>query len=201
MTLLAAMRHAPTAWNAARRLQGRADIPLAPESRMALAALRLPVAFAGWRVLSSPLARCMETARALGLAPEPEPALVEMDWGAWEGETLSALRERLGTRMREAEARGLDFRPDGGESPREVQARLRPLLARLAAEGAPCLAVTHRGVLRALLAAATGWDMTGDAPRKLARHGAIHVYRLAADGTPAIERLDMALSPAGHRTA
>lgn len=193
MTLLAAMRHAPTAWNAARRLQGRADIPLAPESRAALAALRLPDAFAGWRVLSSPLARCMETARALGLQPEPEPALVEMDWGAWEGETLSALRARLGTRMREAEARGLDFRPDGGESPREVQARLRPLLARLAAGGEPCLALTHRGVLRALLAAATGWDMTGDAPRKLARHGAIHVFRLAADGTPAIERLDVEL--------
>lgn len=193
MTLLAAMRHAPTAWNAARRLQGRADIPLAPESRAALAGLRLPDAFAGWRVLSSPLARCMETARALGLQPEPEPALVEMDWGAWEGETLSALRARLGTRMREAEARGLDFRPDGGESPREVQARLRPLLARLAAGGEPCLAFTHRGVLRALLAAATGWDMTGDAPRKLARHGAIHVFRLAADGTPAIERLDVEL--------
>jgi hypothetical protein len=56
-------------------------------------------------------------------------------------------------------------------------------------------------VLRALLAAATGWDMTGDAPRKLARHGAIHVFRLAADGTPAIERLDVELSPADHRTA
>ena len=191
MTLLAAMRHAPTAWNAARRLQGRADIPLSPGSRAALAAQRLPPDFAGWRVLSSPLARCMETARALGLQPEPEPALVEMDWGAWEGETLAALRARLGARMREAEARGLDFRPDGGESPREVQARLRPLLARLAAGGEPCLAFTHRGVLRALLAAATGWDMTGDAPRKLARHGAIHVFRLAADGTPAIERLDV----------
>lgn len=193
MTLLAAMRHAPTAWNAARRLQGRADIPLSPGSRAALAAQRLPPDFAGWRVLSSPLARCMETARALGLSPEPEPALVEMDWGAWEGETLAALRARLGARMREAEERGLDFRPDGGESPREVQARLRPLLARLAAGGEPCLAFTHRGVLRALLAAATGWDMTGDAPRKLARHGAIHVFRLAADGTPAIERLDVEL--------
>lgn len=193
MTLLAAMRHAPTAWNTERRLQGRADIPLAPDSRAALAELRLPAAFAGWRVLSSPLARCMETARALGLTPEPEPALVEMDWGAWEGETLAALRARLGARMREAEARGLDFRPEGGESPREVQARLRPLLARLAAAGEPCLAVTHRGVLRALLAAATGWDMTGDAPHELRRHGAIHVFRLAADGTPAIERLDVEL--------
>ncbi len=199
MTLLAAMRHAPTAWNAQKRLQGRADIPLAPASLEALARSRVPAEFAGWRVLSSPLARCIGTARALGLSPEPEPALVEMDWGAWEGERLADLRARLGARMREAEARGLDFRPDGGESPREVQARLRPLLARLAAAGAPCLAVTHRGVLRALLAAATGWDMTGAPPHRLDGHAALHVFRLAADGTPAVERLDIGLAPAGRR--
>lgn len=199
MTLLAAMRHAPTAWNGQKRLQGRADIPLAPASLDTLAGLRVPEEFAGWRALSSPLARCMQTARALGLAPEPEPALAEMDWGAWEGERLAELRARLGAAMRANEARGLDFRPERGESPREVQARLRPLLARLAAAGEPCLAVTHRGVLRALLAAATGWDMTGAPPHRLDRHAAIHVFRLAADGSPAVERLDIALAPAGRR--
>mgnify|MGYP006281757575 CR=1 FL=1 len=59
MTLLAAMRHAPTAWNAQKRLQGRADIPLAPASLEALARSCVPAEFAGWRVLSSPLARCI----------------------------------------------------------------------------------------------------------------------------------------------
>jgi probable phosphoglycerate mutase len=38
----------------------------------------------------------METARLLGLEPEPEPRLIEMDWGAWEGRSLAALRAELG---------------------------------------------------------------------------------------------------------
>src|SRR3546814_15044213 len=59
------------------------------------------------------------------------------------------------------EARGLDFRPPGGESPRDVQDRLRPLLAELAAAGADVVAVSHKGVLRALYALASGWDLRG----------------------------------------
>ena len=46
---------------------------------------------------------------------------------------LADLRAELGPAMAENEARGLDFRPPGGESPREVQARLKPFLADLAA--------------------------------------------------------------------
>src|SRR3546814_19841125 len=59
------------------------------------------------------------------------------------------------------EARGLDFRPPGGESPRDVQDRLRPLLAELADAGEDVVAVSHKGVLRALYALASGWDMRG----------------------------------------
>ncbi|HEY8014114.1 MAG TPA: histidine phosphatase family protein, partial [Dongiaceae bacterium] len=33
MALLALLRHGPTIWTAARRLQGRADLPLSPEGR------------------------------------------------------------------------------------------------------------------------------------------------------------------------
>src|SRR3546814_10532072 len=58
--------------------------------------------------------------------------LVETDWGAWEGRTLAELRADLGAGMAANEARGLDFRPPGGESPRDVQDRMRPLLAELA---------------------------------------------------------------------
>ena len=68
--------------------------------------------------------------------------------------------------MIENEARGLDFRPPGGESPRDVQARLRPFLESLRD---PTIAVTHKGVLRALYALATGWTMERKAPRQAAR--------------------------------
>ena len=37
--------------------------------------------------------------------------------------------------MAEIEGRGLDFRAPGGESPREVQARIRPLLAEIGRDG------------------------------------------------------------------
>jgi probable phosphoglycerate mutase len=67
------------------------------------------------------------------------------------------------------EARGLDFRPPGGESPREVCARLQALLAELAADPQPVVAVCHKGVIRAALVLATGWDMRSKPPLRLAR--------------------------------
>src|SRR3546814_19433875 len=66
------------------------------------------------------------------------------------------------------EARGLDFRPSGGESSRDVQDRLRPLLAELADACEDVVAVSHKGVLRALYAIASGGDMRGKHAPKLA---------------------------------
>ncbi len=121
-----------------------------------------------------------------------EPALSEMDWGAWEGRRLAELRAEGAERMAAEEARGLDFRPPGGESPREVQARLRPLLQRLAAAGRPSAAVTHKGVIRALHALAGGWDMTGRPPETL-RDGCAHRFLLGPRGTAAPDRLNLPL--------
>jgi probable phosphoglycerate mutase len=113
-----------------------------------------------------------------------------MRWGAWEGRRLAELRAALGQAMRENEARGWDFRPPGGESPREVLARVRPWLAEVAARGEPTLAVTHRGVIRAVLAHALEWDLRGKPPAKL-DWAAAQVFRLAADGHPAVEALNV----------
>ena len=85
---------------------------------------------------------------------------METDWGVWEGRTLTDLRAELGDLMAAWEARGLDFRAPEGESPREVQDRLRPWLVETAATGQPTGAVAHKGVIRAIYALATGWDMT-----------------------------------------
>ncbi len=133
MTPLLVIRHATTDWNAARLIQGRTDRPLDAAGRAAMKAATLPPGWAGATCLASPLKRAMETARLLGLDPKPEPRLIEMAWGEWEGRRLSELRAELGEAMAENEARGLDFRPPGGESPRDVQARLLPLLKSLSA--------------------------------------------------------------------
>ena len=81
---------------------------------------------------------------------------------------------------------------DRGESPRDVQARLAPWLAEVAARKRPLVAVTHKGVIRAIVAQATGWDMTGTLPAPLAWDCA-HLFTLAADGAPAVERLNLSL--------
>jgi probable phosphoglycerate mutase len=187
MIQLALLRHAETAWSAEGRIQGRSDPPLSEAGRAAVATLRMPDACRGMRVVTSPLARCVETAALLG-APgaSREPRIAEMSWGKWEGRRLEDLRAELGATMRENEARGLDFRPDGGESPREVLARVSQWLASLSA---PTLAVTHRGVIRAVLAAATGWDMRGKPPAKL-DWNAFHLFRLD-QGRPTIDRLNV----------
>lgn len=184
MTALALLRHADTAWSVSGRIQGRTDVPL-----LAGASRRLPERCRGMRVVTSPLLRCVQTAQLLG-APDAgrEPRLAEMDWGQWEGETLARLREQPS--MLENEARGFDFRPAGGESPREVLARVGPWLREVAQEERPTLAVTHRGVIRVVFALACGWDLRGPPPLKLDWHAA-HFFRLDGAGRPSIDCLNV----------
>jgi len=192
MTAFAVLRHGPTAWNAAGSLQGRQDLPLTPGARAALERRRLPAEVAGFAWLASPLRRAQETAAALGITALPELRLVEMAWGDWEGRTLAELRRSPEARLAEREAAGLDLAPPGGESPRAVQRRLMPLLAEIAARGAPVGAVTHKGIIRALLALASGWDMRGKPPVRLDWER-VQLFELDGTGRPRLVRCNLAL--------
>ena len=183
MIQLALLRHGVTDWNREHRLQGRADIPLSAIGRTALTGLQLPHAWAEAQIYCSPLMRARETAALLGCAdPILDPRLIEMDWGAYEGRTIAELRSELDAPMLANESRGLDFLPPGGESPRQVQARLRAWLAEVAASDKPVVAVTHKGVIRSALALAYDWDMKGRQPLKL-DWSRLHGFTLAADGS------------------
>jgi probable phosphoglycerate mutase len=192
VTLLALIRHAPTAWNREGRMQGREDVPLLDESRADLARREVPSPYASFHAVSSPLKRCLNTAALLRLVVTPERRLIEMDWGDYQGKTLKELRALHGDELSANEGRGLDFRPPRGESPRDVQARVASFLSEVATAGRPTLAVTHRGVIRAVYARAIGWDMTGEAPQELDVY-AVHVFRLAPDGAPSVEALNVPL--------
>ncbi len=201
MTTLALIRHGPTAWNRAGRLQGRADVPLARAAGRRLRGLRLPDCLSGTRWLTSPLGRAIATARYLGEpSVEIDDRLIEMDWGACEGQTLAELRHTHGAALANEEARGLDLQPPGGESPRDVQNRLAPLLGELAAAGVPTVAVTHKGVIRAVLGLAYGWDFLGKPPVKLDWE-AVHVFEIGEDGRPRGVALNLPLRACGseHR--
>jgi broad specificity phosphatase PhoE len=174
MTPLLLIRHGPTPWNVAGRIQGRADIGLSLAGRTEVRGWRLPEAFAEARWLTSPLRRAKETAALLtDRTVVVEPCLIEMDWGAWEGLSGADLRAAAPAALAANEALGLDFRPPGGESPREVVDRVRALIAELAIDPTPVVAVSHKGVIRAALALATGWDMRTRPPLRLRRADAL----------------------------
>lgn len=193
MTPFAIIRHGPTEWNAIGRVQGRTDIPLDAEGRAIVAGWRRPAEFDGFDWIASPLRRAVQTAEKLtGAWPRTDERLVEMDWAEWEGRTLVDLRQEFGDLMVAWEAKGLDFRAPGGESPRDVQHRIAPLLAEIAARGEPTVAVTHKGVMRAIYALSTGWDMTGK-PREKMLEACAHLFLLSPGGMPVLKKINIPL--------
>lgn len=187
---IAFLRHGPTSWNDEGRLQGMTDVPLSPRGRALVATWRIPCQ--GWRWACSPLVRARETAALVG-APDSlvvEPALREMAYGTWEGQTLADLRAHEPQGMRDAETRGLDMAPPGGESPRQVMARLRPWIA---AQREDVVAVSHKGVIRVVLAMATDWDMKSRQPVKL-DWNRLHVFAASDNGAIAVDSLNTELS-------
>ncbi|MBC6416219.1 MAG: histidine phosphatase family protein [Rhodospirillales bacterium] len=186
------LRHASTPWNEGRRLQGRRDLALSRRGIAEASAWRLPGCAAAWPVLTSPLKRAQQTAELMGLQARPAPWSIEMDWGRWEGRSLAELRVALGARMTAIEARGLDLTPPGGESPRAVSQRLAMALEAYGRGYGGWVLVAHKGVIRALLSLATGWDMRLDWPERL-RPACGHLFELGPMGRPALVRLNLDL--------
>ncbi|MEO0361985.1 MAG: histidine phosphatase family protein [Pseudomonadota bacterium] len=178
-------RHFETDWNALRLLQGRTDRPLTDAARARATALALPPPWDAARLVASPLSRARDTARLLaGRAPEEEPALIELSWGDWEGRRGEDLLADPTSGYEHVEHWGWDKAPPGGgESPAAALARIGPALAALAADGRRTLVVTHRGVMRVILAKAWGWDFDRPEPFRIKRER-IYPVTLAADGTP-----------------
>jgi probable phosphoglycerate mutase len=140
---LVLLRHAETEWSRAGRHTGRTDIPLTAEGRGAAEAIASALAGHDFAlVLTSPLQRAVETARLAGLTAEVEPALLEWDYGDYEGRTTSDIRaERPGWLL------WRDGVP-GGESPEDVAARADRVIERALAVDGDVLLVAHGHLLR-----------------------------------------------------
>ena len=114
------------------------------------------------RLISSPLQRCALFAQELGarrdLPVSLEPALQELHFGAWEGQSAAALMET------DAEGLGLfwadpyGFTPPQGEPVIQFSERVLGAVSRLhqAYAGQRVLLISHGGVMRLLLARARG---------------------------------------------
>ena len=191
------MRHARTAWNESRRIQGQTDIPASAAGLAEARDWRLPPTLQPTAFWCSDLSRAQTTAAVLqdtSAAPlYADARLREMNWGDWAGDTLTALRQRLGQTFDKQEARGLDLQPSAGETPRAVRARLHDWLCEQPATGRIAV-VTHKGVLRAALSLATGWNYHGKPPAKAA-HGMGYWFTWnAAERRLAVLALDVPLT-------
>lgn len=192
---LAFVRHGPTQWNEEGRIQGRIDMPLSEIGRRKMAALRPPAGFETVHAYVSPLIRARETAELLGFKNATvDGRLSEHFWGAWEGMTREEILARDGADAFERAGRGIDFRPRGGESTRELLTRVAAFLSDVARQKRDAVAVAHRGILRSAYTLATGWDMASPMPEKLDLACAL-VLTLHEDGAVEISELNAPLKP------
>jgi len=132
------IRHGETALNAESRFRGRFDIDLNDRGRQQAEALArglpagqagLPRSFPIAHIYSSPLKRCLETARplatALGLPVVAEPRLIDLDYGEWQGRLIAEVAEQFPRDYAAWLAGDLSFRFPGGEPLGAPAERLR----------------------------------------------------------------------------
>ncbi|MFE5710718.1 histidine phosphatase family protein [Streptomyces sp. NPDC056501] len=92
---LIVIRHGQTEWSLSGRHAGRTDVALTETGEAAAGALAPRLAHRRLvAVFSSPLSRAMRTAELAGLTgAEPDPDLLEWDYGGYEGLTAEQIRE------------------------------------------------------------------------------------------------------------
>jgi len=154
------VRHGQTDANAAGLLLGRTDPDLNGAGIAQAAAVAARVAALGpERILTSPLARCAQTAAAIAAAcgiaaVETEPRLIEVDYGEYDGLPFSELPRDLVVRWRT----DADFAPPGGESLAEVGERVAGFATEVLADlgRAPVVAVSHVSPIKAAVCWALG---------------------------------------------
>jgi probable phosphoglycerate mutase len=147
-------RHGETDDNVARRFQGHRDPPLNERGREQARALGEALRDEGIRELwSSPLQRAHETAeiagRALGLEPQVDARLIEVDVGDWAARLYDDVAVEHPDLFAEWSSGSPEFRFPGGESLAEHGVRVAEVLREIAARAAPpVLVVCHGGVIR-----------------------------------------------------
>ncbi len=194
MPVLFFLRHGETDFNIAHRLQGRYETVLNARGREqakhcagVLADLfgRDRREAADYAYVSSPLKRARETMEitraALGLDAggyAVDERLQEISYGEWEGSTLPEISARDPELLAAREKDKWGFRPPGGESYRDVAARVAAWYGDLRRDA---VMTAHGGIARALLAD-FGILPEEEATHAEVLHGAVYVF---AQGTMA----------------
>jgi probable phosphoglycerate mutase len=194
MPIIYFVRHGETDFNIAHRLQGRYETSINARGREQArhCAGVLSDLFARDRreaadhaYVASPLRRARETMEivraALGLEAAGyavDERLQEISYGEWEGLTLPEISARDPKRLAAREQDKWGFRPPGGESYRDVAARVAAWYATASRD---TVIAAHGGIARALIAN-FGILPEEEATYAETLHGAVYMF---AEGTMA----------------
>jgi len=158
ITYLLLVRHGENDWVGSHRLAGRTpgvhlnDKGRSQTDRLCETLARQPIG----AIYSSPLERCVETAQpvatALGLPVIPEPGVMEVDYGQWQGGDLRELAKSPEWQL--VQHLPSSFRFPDGETLYEVQGRAVEAIERIRAEHPNQLVAlfSHGDVIRTALA-------------------------------------------------
>lgn len=165
VTELVIVRHGETEANRLGIFRGRLDVALNENGRAQARALGEALAAPPIEaVFSSPLARALDTARAVasvhGIEPECDPAFNNIDLGEWQGVEKERVRREQPDAWRLWQTNPDDLEIPGGESLSDVRARAQRRALELVSDfaGSRIVIVTHRSVAKLLAGALLGME-------------------------------------------
>jgi len=164
-TAVHVIRHGRTALNAQGRFRGLEDVPLderglAEAEAVARTLASRPIV----AVAHSPLTRARQTAeplsRRLGLVPEPDPRLIDLDLGVWTGLTAGEAAAIDPAAYRRYRVDPRSATPPEGEPLSEAERRIVHAVDFLGERwrGAEVAVVSHELPIRLLLSGLMGLD-------------------------------------------
>lgn len=159
MTEILLTRHGDVPWLEPRRFRGRAELKLTDKgiAQAEATARRIGASWRPGAIYASPLGRTLQTAQIiaepLALPVQTLDALIDIDYGQWQGLTQGEAQARWPAEAGLWQRRPDLVRPPGGESLQDVLARIAEVL-RLMTGRHPqetVLLVGHDSVNRVLL--------------------------------------------------
>jgi len=164
VTRLILVRHGETEWNRVERFRGRADVPL---NAIGLAqaeatAQRIVRTWQPAAIVASPLSRAVQTAEAIAcqfsLTVEPQPDLIDIDFGHWQGTTAEQVRERWPELLERWYSAPHTVEIPGGETLAQLRVRAMAAVSALIERhrGQTIVLVGHTVLNRVLLLAMLG---------------------------------------------
>lgn len=160
------VRHGDTLASKDGRFTGSNDIPLSKEGRIHASELAVRLSrYPLDAIYASSMQRAQETAgftaHVHGLEVTPVPELREMNHGVWDGKNLEEIIQQYGqAQVDEYNRDPFHYRPENGESGKDVLKRATPALSQLVKkhDGHTILVVAHKTTNRLLICKFMGLD-------------------------------------------